>query len=354
MHKKIGILRANALGDFILTLPALWALRSQYPAAEIVLIGRKLHQELFEERKGPMDRIVALPPGICFDRAIENLNFADQDFLAQLQSEEFDILIQLHGGGEFSNRFIKSLKSKLSIGACTPLAEKLDRSLSYVQFQHEIIRQLEVLSLLGLKHSEIVPRFPITQSDQRRGKEFLQKIFQSKKLKQFVLVNPGASDPKRRWPIEKFIKLSQSLLDLDLYVLVNLGAHEADLGKEFLRMSPEAHLISPNLSQLVSILSLCSLVISNDTGTYHLAQAMDVPTVVLFWHKNLLSYGPMTSHRTKVLVGWRTHCPTCGASLVQEPCAHGESIIDDIKQEDVFSACCELLSRRTYVPVSSS
>src|SRR5690348_4071324 len=59
--RKIAVLRANALGDFIFTIPALEALRVAYPAAEIVLLGREWHAEFLHGRPGPVHRVVAIP-----------------------------------------------------------------------------------------------------------------------------------------------------------------------------------------------------------------------------------------------------------------------------------------------------
>ena len=59
--RKIAVLRANALGDFIFILPALEALRAAYPEAEIVLLGRPWHAEFVESRPMPVDRAVVIP-----------------------------------------------------------------------------------------------------------------------------------------------------------------------------------------------------------------------------------------------------------------------------------------------------
>jgi len=56
---KIAVLRANALGDFIFTLPALEALRTAYPNAEIVLLAKEWHASFLERRPSPINRYPA-------------------------------------------------------------------------------------------------------------------------------------------------------------------------------------------------------------------------------------------------------------------------------------------------------
>ncbi len=52
--QKIAVLRANALGDFIVILPALKVLPKTYPNAEIVLLGNPLHQQFLIKGRSPV------------------------------------------------------------------------------------------------------------------------------------------------------------------------------------------------------------------------------------------------------------------------------------------------------------
>src|SRR5215472_7363490 len=60
--RKIAVLRANGLGDFIFALPALEALRAAYPEAEIVLLAKAWHATFLEDRPGPFNRVIVIPP----------------------------------------------------------------------------------------------------------------------------------------------------------------------------------------------------------------------------------------------------------------------------------------------------
>ena len=98
--RRIAVLRANALGDFIFALPALDALRSAYPSAEIVLLGAPWHAKLWRDRPGPVDRVLVVPPapGIRTPEPGEPESSMD-DFLAAAAGAEFDLAVQIHGGG---------------------------------------------------------------------------------------------------------------------------------------------------------------------------------------------------------------------------------------------------------------
>jgi ADP-heptose:LPS heptosyltransferase len=61
---KLAVLRANAIGDYLVSLPALEALRAAYPQAELVLLGAGWHAGFLAGRPGPVDRCLAVPPTV--------------------------------------------------------------------------------------------------------------------------------------------------------------------------------------------------------------------------------------------------------------------------------------------------
>jgi len=103
--QKIAVLRVNTLGDFIFALPALQSLRNSYRKAEIVLLGRQWHADFLKDRPSPLDRVVVVPPV----RGVNNPPEKDDDpgvvqqFIEQMVGERFDLGIQVHGDGRYSN-----------------------------------------------------------------------------------------------------------------------------------------------------------------------------------------------------------------------------------------------------------
>ena len=59
---RIAVLRSNSIGDFVLALPALAALRAAFPAARITYLGEPWHPQLLDGRPGPWDEVVVVPP----------------------------------------------------------------------------------------------------------------------------------------------------------------------------------------------------------------------------------------------------------------------------------------------------
>src|SRR5205807_7660240 len=267
--RKIAVLRVNGLGDFIAAVPALEALRVAYPEAEIVLLAKDWHAAFLAERPGPVDRVVVVPPA----RGVgEDNDFAEdpgrlERFFDAMARERFDLAIQIHGGGRYSNPFLLRFGARMTVGLKTPDAAPLDRWLPYIYFQPEIIRYLEVVSLIGAKATVLEPRISVIKEDLVEARRVVPG--QEKPL---VALHPGASDPERRWPPEKFTAVGDALATEGAHIVVTGTKEEEHLVDAVISaMEAKAQNLCGCLSLggLASLLSRCRLLISNDSGPLH-------------------------------------------------------------------------------------
>ena len=106
--RRIAVLRANAIGDFVVALPALEALRAAYPDAEITYLGADWHAAWLSGRSGPWDRVEAVPVGPDRDDGPTfDVDPPQMDrFLREQQARRYDLVVQAHGGGANSNPFV--------------------------------------------------------------------------------------------------------------------------------------------------------------------------------------------------------------------------------------------------------
>lgn len=359
--KKIAVVRANGLGDFVFALPALDALRLAYPDAEIVLFGKAWHAAFLENRQGPVDRVVVTPVsrGVNEDPGVpEDAGGLDRFFAVQ-QRERFDLAIQIHGGGRYSNPFTLRLGARLTIGLKTPDAVPLDRWIPYVYFQSEIIRYLEVVGLAGACSPHLEPRLAVSDADVIEAAKVVPGDGQP-----LVALHPGAGDGRRRWPPEKFAQIGDALFGAGARVLVTGSAPEYDLAESVVRsmsapsgrdqdlvdrtgcVVPGLNLAGKlSLGGLAGLLSRCAVVVSNDSGPLHLAQAVGASTVGIFWCFNLINAGPATRLRHRPVVSWELECPVCGRNCTRDKCDHRASFVAEIPIEPVAASALDLLQR---------
>ncbi|MFY1697379.1 glycosyltransferase family 9 protein [Solwaraspora sp. WMMA2101] len=353
--RRIAVLRANALGDFIFAVPALTALRAAYPQAELVLLGAPWHARWLDaravaDRPGPVDRVLVVP-------AADGIRAATTDdepttmaqFVQRARRERFDLAVQLHGGGRNSNPLVTALGARLTAGLRAVDAPPLDRWIRYVYYQPEVFRYLEVAGLLGAAPVTMLPRVPVTETDREEADEVLGPARRPR-----VVLHPGASDPRRRWPAERFAAVADICVDRGFEVLVTGTGPERAVVEQVAAAAtrPVRTVVDAlSLGGLAGLLAGSAVLVANDTGPLHLAAAVGTPTVGIYWIGNLLNGAPPLRGRHRPLAAFTIHCPVCGqdVSRVGFPargggpsCGHQESFVVDVPVAEVLEAVAEL------------
>jgi ADP-heptose:LPS heptosyltransferase len=341
--RRIAVLRANALGDFVCTLPALGSLRRAYPSAEITLVGRRHHAELLDGRPSPVDRVEVAPPygGVTADEGEPQAGPEIDGFFARMRARRFDLALQLHGGGANSNPFVSRLGARATAGLRARGAPPLDRWVRYTLLQHEVLRHLEVVALVGAgPPPSLEPALTVTPADRRRAGAVLPATPP-------VVLNPGARDRRRRWPVPRFGLVGRELRARGFEVVVTGDADDAELAAAVAaEVGPGARSIAGavTLGGLLGVLERAAVVVSNDTGPLHLARAVGAPSVGVYWCVNALSFGPIATHRHRQLVSWRTRCPECGLDGTTDRCGHDVSFVDDVPVAAVLDEVDDVLA----------
>jgi ADP-heptose:LPS heptosyltransferase len=354
--RKIAVLRPNAVGDFVFALPALHAVKHSYPDAELVLLGKAWHAAFLNGRPGPVDRVAVMPPvpgvGAPVDAACDARDI--ERFLDTMREERFDIALQMFGAGHYSNPFLTRMGARLSAGARAEGAPALDRWVPYCEPNNRRLALLDIAALaVAGTHLPSPPPFPpiplpplpeltVTEADRREAAAVLP-ITKGERL---VVLQPGATDPRRCWPAQRFAALGDRLAQADMQVAVNGSAGEAALVDAVagnMRHPVRSLAGKLGLGGLCGLLERAALVVSNDTGPLHLALALGVPSVGIFWLSNLIEGTPLRQAHLRAALSLRTHCPVCGQDNVASRCPHNESFVDDVSLEQVHRLALNLL-----------
>jgi ADP-heptose:LPS heptosyltransferase len=342
---KVAVLRANGLGDFLLALPALDALRAAYPAAEIVLLGLRWHCELLAGRPNPTDRVVRVPavPGLTAESGGDHhLAPAPDAFFRSMRAERFDLALQMHGGGGTSNGAVRRLGARVTAGARAEDAEPLDRWIPYHLYRHETLRLLEVAALVGARPVTLQARLPVLAEDLAEAQPAVPSDGSP-----LVALHAGSTDPRRRWPPRKFAQLADELQRAGCRVVLTGTAPETEVTRQIVGAAERPPIDttgSLSVRGLAGLLARCRLVVSNDTGAVHLARAVGAPTVVVLWVGNAITAGPVSQECHRAVLAWSLDCPVCGVRNVEVRCPHDASFVAEVRVEDVLAACEELLS----------
>jgi ADP-heptose:LPS heptosyltransferase len=353
---KIAVLRANALGDFIVTLPALKAIRSTYPDTEIVLLGKPWHKEFLIEERTPVNRVIIVPvkKGI---RTEVNKNEDENevnDFLIQMRKEQFDIVLNFQGNGISANPFIKQFEAKITAGLTCERAERLDLSIDYYYYQNEVIRYLEVAKLIGATIPVLEPEINVLLQDEQEINQFMSVL-----NKPYVVLHPVAIDIRRMWPLENYAKLANELKQRNLEVVFTGAGEDRNTVDAIINKINNTAINACgnfSLGGLAALLSHASLMIAADTGPLHLGRAVNAPTIGFYWAPNLINWGPLTRTIHRPLISWNMTCPIC-RNVPNDPypfephtddCDHPVSFVRDISINQVLEASESLLNMNKY------
>ena len=351
--KKIAILRSGALGDIIVTLPAIRAIKNTYPNSEIVFLSRPWAKDFLLERTA-IDRFVEVPIVKGIREEIDKEEDPEEitSFIKKMQDENFDVVMQFQGRGIAANPFIKKFNPGLTIGLVSPDSEKLDRSIDYYYFQNETLRYLEVAALMGAATNEIEPKVKILEKDIKEAKRYLSIITD----KQFIVLHPFAVDIRRSWPLEKFVSLGEIFYERGYQVIFSGSGDDKEVVDKAIIHSKYPLINSCgklSLGGLAGLLSLSALMVSSDTGPLHLARAVGVKTVGIYWAPNLINWGPLSRNKHRPVICWKMECPNCGIvpvnpypyEPVKETCNHNLSFVKEVQVEQVLEAADLLIDK---------
>ena len=345
---RIVVLRGGGLGDLIFAIPAMSALKAAYPAATITLLGTPIHKALLAALQSPVDEVLVLPfaegvrPGEEDPEELER-------FFAQMRSRNFDLAVQVHGGGRYSNPFLLRLGARHTVGTRTADAASLERTIPYLYYQNEPLRALEVAGFAGAFPVDLEARLaPIGGGEAPEAAD-------GDPGRPLVVIHPGATDPRRRWPADKFAELAAACAADGSRVVIVGDSSEQDLAEGIAARAASAGVRSVagalDMAGLVALLAEADVVVANDSGPRHLAQALGVPTVGIFWAGNVINAGALGRSLHRVHASWVTTCPTCGIDVTQvgwtaPRCVHDDSVVGGIGVPEVYEDVLSLTATK--------
>lgn len=296
--KHILIIRPGALGDLIVTLPALKAIRNHFHGAHIEIMGYMPFLEIVKGR-------FYVDTTSRFDQAnISPLFIKDTQIPVSLikRFSRMDLIISFVLDKE--QIFIENLKAT---GApCVIHYEPFPQDNVHITDHF-----LEFLDLLGISHFSEIPKIFLQNEDVLFADHFIKdRSIDQKKL--LIAIHPGSGSLQKCWPIERFSDLILWLnKELGAQVLIISGpADNKIIEKLRERVKDNFKLVDQlPLPNLAAVLRRCDLFIGNDSGITHLAAAVGTSTIAIFGATDPNVWGPR-GKRVKILYE-KVSCSPC-------------------------------------------
>lgn len=330
--KRILVMRSGAVGDFVLTLPVLAALRERWPAAEIEVVG---HPDIacLAVEAGLADKVSrwddpawlglfregdSLPPGLA----------------ASLAARDTIISFTPDPDRALEKRVRRACPGKVVVHS--PLPASLPKV-------HATEHLLGALAPFGIEPRRRTARLALSDEQARWGASYLASQGIRAGVEPIVAIHPGSGSRKKCWPWPRFESAARSLIDQHgCRLIVTAGpADEHLLPALTLHASRVTIVTGLDLLQLASVLSHAQCCLGNDSGVTHLAAALGVPTVAVFGPTDASVWAPLGPHVTVV----QGVCPTGPCSREQRAQCPRQVCLESVSPAEVLSHVLAALDR---------
>jgi len=279
--KKIAIFRALQLGDLLCAIPAIRALRHAYPQSHITLLGMPWAQSLVARFPNYFDAFVHFPgyPGLP-EQPIDPKAFTA--FLAAMQEEKFDLVLQMQGNGTIVNPMVELLGGKYTAGFCIPndYCPNKNLFLEYPNSIHEAERHVQLMAYLRIPTQGTDLEFPITSKDEQE----LAQLQLPVEPQRYVCVHPGSRGSWRQWPAAYFAKLADDAASKGFKIVLTGTKEEMSIIQDVVHHMKHAPIVvagKTTIGTAGALIREAFALISNCTGVSHMAAALRTPSVVI-------------------------------------------------------------------------
>jgi heptosyltransferase-2 len=344
--KRVVVRGTNWVGDSVMTLPALRALRRVLPEAKITLVVRPSARGIFAD-VGFVDEV------LIYDRR-NALSIFSQ--IKEWRRRQFDLAVL------FQNAFEAALIPLLAgvplrLGYATEARQALlTHPLPLPDWRssrHEVFYYLYLVTaleqmLFGTSAiCESDPDASLTISDARKAEaENLLRSHGVREGEPVVVLCPGSINSRaKRWPAEAYASLADRLIESKRQVVLIGSPNEVDVSNEVTSRMQQRPIVltgKTSVDQVTALLSLVDLVVTNDTGPAHIAAALGRPTLVIFGPTNPLTTRPFAP-QAEIL----RHPPDCAPCMLRD-CPIDHRCMTAITVEEVFEQSQAMLKRASF------
>ena len=287
--ENILIYRIGNIGDIICSIPSMVVVRKKFPNAHITLLS------------SPVKRV---SPGA--KELLNGADFLDEmtvyygdeiasikgkiNLIKRLRMKRFDLFIEIPNDlGKF-RLFARDMLLAKMIGCKHAFGFEINTirlfvkaQAEHLRFKGEVERLLDILSANNMTYEKIEFRLPIKQEDV----DVVDKLFSKYSVDNgFMAMNPGAKRPSNRWPKERYAEVGKILSQKYPYkIFITGGPGDIEIAQWIASEIGDRAVVvagKTSLLQSAELLRRCKFLITNDTGTMHLANAVGIPVVAIF------------------------------------------------------------------------
>jgi heptosyltransferase-2 len=359
------VVRLDGLGDVVLTTPLFRELKRIFPDASCTVVVHDAVRSLLATNPY-IDEIIGLRPvhATWLPARLGTLLSVLRLYWRRLRGRHFDVVISPRWDvdDQLATCLCSLVDSARRVGytkTVSPMKSRYNRGfdagfdtcLSAGPVQHEVLRNVEIARALGGKPQDSKLEIRLTPRDREFALELLAKVPTSNKL---VAVGIGGRSPGRRWPLENYAECLVQLRKKHWVQPIIICSHdEKEEARKLTNLGGYQAIVVAGapLRKVCAILERCDIFIGNDSGSAHLAAAMDCKVIVISRHpkdgdpnhrNSPIRFAPYCQ-RSRVLQ------PVTGVDTCTTECLSPEPhCIKAVRVEHVVAAACEMLKQDMF------
>ena len=325
--RRILMIRPGGIGDAVLLVPAILALKEKFPQAEITVLAERRNGSAF-----------ALCP------AVDHLLLYDSPTsLLRAIRGGFDLVVDTEQWHRLSAVVARLTRTPVSLGfASNDRARLFAHGIGYSHDDYEVFSFFHLLAPLGINPPAALdtPFLAVPAPAAARADALLATLHGLP----FLTIFTGASIAERRWGGERFRRVAEHLALRGLRIAVVGGQGDAVEGDLVLRGVVGLNLAGrTTLAETAAVIVRSALLLSGDSGVLHIAAGLGVPTVSLFGPGIEPKWGPQGERHVKL--NKRLACSPCTRFGTTPPCPIKARCLSEISVEEVVAAVEQLLGR---------
>ena len=344
--RRVLVIRLHALGDVLITLPLLAALRRCFPSMILDVLTDTRYASVFESRLEPhrVWHVDARAPFFLRTHSrkavaaeMRRPTLSDTHDRRGDREPPFDLILDLQ----------RSADSRWFLGALKP-----PHWVAFDRFapRSALTRYLDAAAWVGLRCRTAVFEANLEPTLLDEARSQLAR-FGHEGDGPLIALNPAGLWTTRQWPLERYAALAHHLKRRHRARFLLLGAGQTGTRvKTLARLLPRGSINVVDMTsipQAMALVAHCALMISEDSGLMHMAWTQGIPVLALFGSSRWVWSRPEGPHSE----GWSSDDLECGNCL-KPTCFHGDTLcLSRIEVEEVAERASALLaSHRRSMP----
>ena len=316
---SILIIRPGGIGDAVLLIPVIRALKEKYPAAKITVLAERRNNAAFA-LCADVDCV------LCYDRSF--------DLLTAIRAN-YDVVIDTEQWHRLSAVMARLTRAPMLIGYATNERSRMfDWRIPYSHDDYESESFFNLAAPLDVLSRQVAERFlEIPEAAIANASKMLIDLDSTG----FVAVFPGASIAERRWGGDRFRHVAVLLSTLGIQVVVVGGNEDREQGEVIVAGGVGLNLAGrTSLVETAAVIDKSVLLVSGDSGVLHIAVGLGKPTVSLFGPGRARKWAPRG--RRHSVINKELPCSPCTTYGTTPSCPDNIQCMQEITVDEVFNA----------------